>query len=991
MSGYNWRHEDFTVGWISALPIELTAARHMLDEEYGPHPDDSTYTLGRIGEHNVVMACFPAGQIGVSTGAIAAADLRSKFPSIEFCLLVGIGGGVPSAEHDIRLGDVVISQPDGIYGGVVQYDLGKTTCDGQQKRTGFLNAPPAPLLKTVSRLRSNHALGKNTMPAHLSHFDSTLFDHRNTDPDVLFHSSYRHAGGSTCMHCSQEMLVPRATRARSEVAIHYGTIASGNQVMKDAIARDRLSSELGGVLCFEMEAAGMMNNLPCLVIRGISDYSDSHKNSSWQPFAAAAASACAKEILALHGASSGSKRRRLILDWIMSPEQEQKHAFVAGTRVEGTGSWFLEHPVYTAWRDVMDKPNVMWCHGMQGAGKTVLMSTLSHFLKSLLRQVLDGIPILPTRVAEAYNRLGGLKCTLPEPTLEKMALEIIRTIPHLYIFIDALDECVDLSRRKGVIRFLEQAAYKPNVRLLITSRPHVQEIPTAYSDCRRILIRASETDLKAYVSQEISRAGVNDLIGADFSQRIMDTIILQAEGMFLLSVLRTKSVLREPTAGDMEDSLSSLAKDLPEVYQVTLSRIQQLPESQKRLGMMTLMLLTHAKSPITVDKLMDALSVRLGQTAMRPKHRPLPRVVLECCQGLVNIEPSTQTARLSHYAVNEYLVENSHKLFGDAEAKVSALCLTYLLLDPFTKGAHKDEAEIYNLVKSYPFVSYAVQHWGNHVRPCENNPMVWGLAVRFLRNPHATACATQIKQYNKNYKKVYWAFEEAYSANALHITSSFGLERLVLAILSQEPSRVDDATTIGTTAINKAASNGHTSIVRALLQIGANPYLENWYGNALHCAAESGKCNTIKELISFGMSPNVDSKKGRTPLDCTLDRDQLKAFETLIGLGAAVDSRGKLSPVILVEAAHMESVKIVEFILKRGLANVNGSNYDGATALHLAAEHNNTEIMGLLIEAGATVNALDGTDATPLIYAQRWGCDDAAKLLLAHGSNLGVP
>ena len=52
-------------------------------------------------------------------------------------------------------------------------------------------------------------------------------------------------------------------------AIFYGLIASANQVMKDATIRDRLASE-ENVLCFEMEAAGLMNHFPCLVVRGMS-------------------------------------------------------------------------------------------------------------------------------------------------------------------------------------------------------------------------------------------------------------------------------------------------------------------------------------------------------------------------------------------------------------------------------------------------------------------------------------------------------------------------------------------------------------------------------------------------------------------------------------------------------------------------------------------------------------------------------------------------
>ncbi|KAF1980565.1 purine and uridine phosphorylase, partial [Aulographum hederae CBS 113979] len=78
--------------------------------------------------------------------------------------------------------------------------------------------------------------------------------------------------------------------------VHYGLIASANQLMKDATARDKLIAEKD-VLCFEMEAAGLMNHFPCLVIRGICDYSDSHKNNAWQGYAAMAAAAYAKNLL----------------------------------------------------------------------------------------------------------------------------------------------------------------------------------------------------------------------------------------------------------------------------------------------------------------------------------------------------------------------------------------------------------------------------------------------------------------------------------------------------------------------------------------------------------------------------------------------------------------------------------------------------------------------------------------------------------------------
>ena len=69
--------------------------------------------------------------------------------------------------------------------------------------------------------------------------------------------------------------------------------------MKNMAERDRVSAELGGVLCFEMEAVGLMNSFPSLIIRGICDYADSLKNKRWQPYAASVAAAYAREVLSV--------------------------------------------------------------------------------------------------------------------------------------------------------------------------------------------------------------------------------------------------------------------------------------------------------------------------------------------------------------------------------------------------------------------------------------------------------------------------------------------------------------------------------------------------------------------------------------------------------------------------------------------------------------------------------------------------------------------
>ena len=302
MSSPRLDRDDYTVGWICALPVELKAARAMLDEQHQlpiqRDGDNNSYTVGRIGVHNVVIAVLPAGRIGTNPAATIGSDMSSSFRNLRVSLMVGIGGGVPSDKNDIRLGDVVVSVPAGRYPGVVQYDMGKALANDVFETTGFLNSPPPMVLSTVNTLRS---LDRETLSKHLSVFDVRSPRSRHPYPgselDQLYKAEYNHQypDDETCDSCNICNLVPRSIRDNNPF-YHYGTIASGNLVIRDGAKRYRLQKE-HGILCFEMEAAGLMNTFPCLVIRGICDYCDSHKNKRWQPYAAATAAAYAKLLL----------------------------------------------------------------------------------------------------------------------------------------------------------------------------------------------------------------------------------------------------------------------------------------------------------------------------------------------------------------------------------------------------------------------------------------------------------------------------------------------------------------------------------------------------------------------------------------------------------------------------------------------------------------------------------------------------------------------
>jgi nucleoside phosphorylase len=307
--------EVYTIGWITVLPIERAAATALLDERHDEpetfcrhDSDHNTYTWGRIAKHNLVIASLEAGLYGTLSAASTVARLVASMPHIRTGLLVGVAGGIPRYPKgpDIRLGDIVVSQPDGTSGGVIQYDLRKVKPGERSELKGYLASPPPALLSGLAALKTEHEMVPSIVPEFLQAMQNkfplmakpTGYVHQGVEHDRLFNPTYRHEKGDTCQDCDPLQEINREPRESSKPVVHYGVIASGDTLVKDGEERDAISRAIGELcICFEMEAAGLMNHFPCLVIKGICNYADSHKNDQWQRYAAATAAAYAKELL----------------------------------------------------------------------------------------------------------------------------------------------------------------------------------------------------------------------------------------------------------------------------------------------------------------------------------------------------------------------------------------------------------------------------------------------------------------------------------------------------------------------------------------------------------------------------------------------------------------------------------------------------------------------------------------------------------------------
>jgi nucleoside phosphorylase len=222
----------------------------MMDEEHeqllpSATDDLKIYTLGQLSGHNVVVASLPVGHQGKASAAHVANRISELFPSISLRLLVGTAGGIPSTRNNIRLGDVVISTPSGDKGGVVEYDLGKSTITGFQRK-GYMYPPPTEWLTILPQMQSDHRLHGSNVTQFISEMldrypQMSEYSRPPDSTDILFNSNYHHKSReSTCKDCDKDQTVKRATREESNVPqLHYGLIASGDQVIKNASKREK--------------------------------------------------------------------------------------------------------------------------------------------------------------------------------------------------------------------------------------------------------------------------------------------------------------------------------------------------------------------------------------------------------------------------------------------------------------------------------------------------------------------------------------------------------------------------------------------------------------------------------------------------------------------------------------------------------------------------------------------------------------------------------
>ncbi|KAI1359844.1 ankyrin repeat-containing domain protein [Xylaria arbuscula] len=1032
---------DYTVGWVCALPIEMAAAKCMLqtvhDSLENSHGDSNTYSLGSLHGHNIVIACLPTAGYGTNNAAIVASNMRRTFPSLRIFLLVGIGGGAPSNEHDVRLGDVVVSTA------VIQYDMGKTVQQGLFQPTGIERRPVPTLMTAVSALRAQHELKPSQIPIILSKIEECYpgmreYTDRQQLQDQLFDSDYDHAElSASCNECDSAKLKSRSTRSDETPVIHYGVIASGNQVMKHAPTRDNLARQFKAI-CFEMEAAGLMESFPCLVVRGICDYSDTHKSKGWQKYASATAAAYANELLSIipttepqniFNRESIQNNRQLAMDSLSFEKIDARHSNIKSAHGK-TCAWLLSHPDYIGWlnpAEFAEHHGLLWIHGKPGAGKSTLMkyiytrakentgTTISFFFnargdtlekstegmyRSLLLQLLQKMPDLQEVLdSDDHHCLGNNDGTPWQiDTLQHLLSAAVSKLGRRRVmcFIDALDECSE-SEVRDMVDYFEQIGQssldKERELYICFSSRHYPTICVQYG--RTLTLEDQQghrMDLDKYVRNKLKAGKGKDV------EPIRTELLRKSASVFMWVVL-VVNILNEEFQRGRIFAVRKRLQETPAELSALFKDILQRDNKNMDDLLLCIQWILYAKLPLKPEEFYYAVVAGLDpepQDLSEWDPQPITlddmkRFVSSSSKGLAEVTRSRAgNVQFIHESVRDFLLKDGgiHELWPNLE-------------EDFQSSSHnklKECCYVYMKIDLSEHVLFDVQL--PKATSDEAKALRQGVSEKFPLLRYAThnvlyyanTAATDVPQeaFLKTFDLEAWinldnlfanydTRRHTLSASLPYILAEHNFAGLIIEMFPFPDMSIPSPGERYRTPLFAAILNGHREAVVALLQSGDTALIT--------ALIERGLRN-----IAHPRDPRV--RKGETPLQWAIREKCPEILHLLLLDQSAKDinleSREYDGGETLVSwAASYGNRELMQLLLERG-ANIESTGSNGDTVLLVAVKYNpNKELVQLLLERGANIKSTDRYGDTPLLVAAKHkSYNELVQLLLERGANI---
>ncbi|KAJ7249840.1 ankyrin repeat-containing domain protein [Mycena rebaudengoi] len=712
------------------------------------------------------------------------------------------------------------------------------------------------------------------------------------------------------------------------------------------------------------------------------------------------------------------EERDKVIEWVSPLNFFSRNEDIFRARQDGTGMWLLNDIQFKDW--VLSPGGTLWCYGMPGAGKTVLSAIITEYLRrqfpignigvacaylnhketeiqspenilaGLWRQLIFGKPLPAGSPAHGLYARHYEKRT--RPSLEEMHTVLHSVVmmeySKVYLIIDALDEYPERRRHK-LLKYL--AEFRPELNLLLTSRPHV-EPETFFPNTPSLEIRATEEDIRHYAEGQIQdspRLSKHVQLHPELREEIETKIISNVDGMFLLAKLHLDSILTKHTVKAIRLVLQNLPEDLEHTYNEAMDRIEAQSKEDKAIAQLALTWVANAKRPLSVAELLEAIAIEPNTKSLDREGVVEMVVVLSVCAGLVIVDQDG-TVRLIHYTTQNYLDGVQASKFPFAQRDIAQACLTYVLYDNFAPLPENRE-ELETLEQDHALLDYSFRHSLIHAAG-KSEAMLQHLIMEFLGQASRWAEFWGSIKYNKHYASSPCDILDPFGGwpefhTPLHLAAVFNLQETFENILAQDPHLWDEKKG---ELLYVSSSFSHVEMVELLLKKGVDVNAQGGeYGNALQAASYNGQEAIVQLLIEKGADVNAQGGDyGNALQAASYDGDEA-IVQLLIEKGADVNAQGGEYGNVLQAASYRGHEATVRLLIEKG-ANVNAQGGEYGNALQAASTKPNTAVVQLLIDQGADVNAQGGRYGNALQAACWCSREGVVRLLIENGADINA-
>ncbi|KAL8905153.1 MAG: hypothetical protein Q9207_002812 [Kuettlingeria erythrocarpa] len=584
----------------------------------------------------------------------------------------------------------------------------------------------------------------------------------------------------------------------------------------------------------------------------------------------------------------------------------------------------------------------------------------------------------------------------------------IDTLDTVYLVVDALDECLEDTRKILLDYFRSLPA---NTRLLVTTR-HIAEITDEFRDCPKVQIRADPVDLRKYITTRI--AGNRRLEGyvlndSSLKTHICDKVTTKADGMFLAAKLHVDSLSTKTSTRMLKKALENLSNDLNVLYNDALSRIESQNQDDRKLAKDALRWVAYTYSPLAARALREALAIEPGDTDFDNEAMPTINLVLSVCAGLIILDQETQMVRLVHYTAQDFLDKIQNSEFGNVHALIASDCITYLSYEYFqhpkapsghgTEGSSKESSDLREASSStstsptkFAFLGYASSFWAQHA----------------MANQHAVL-STQIHQFlagnprvmlekHPNYERHLWDMPTNWlkPCHSLQIAAFFGFCDELEGFLKE--TRMVDATTDDLNLLHLAAHNDQGSAIRILLDHGADLERRDPDGSTpLHRAGRNGALNAATTLVNSGADVMALARtphgsrapKYHTPIASVQGDSPAPFLQLLLEAGAKIQTGDIFEKTpLMARLIKTDDVQTAESLFEQHSVEEPLKKPLRSKALAYASSVGATRMINMLLDYGADANSQDEFGRTALQWASLDGYVDVMNLLLSRGAHV---